>query len=527
LERLRGESLALLGQRRLEIQQATAETRRLSDLLVALAEARGDLQNRAPVALAETEAELAKIESQIVQVQAEIDAKRAEGLYRRANYAVIPYGGPNGTRRRPIYIECRSDGVILQPEGIKLRESDFHGPLDSGNPLSAGVRTASEYLSAGDTVPAYPLLLVRPDGIGAYYAARAALKSWQAEFGYELIDQDWEVAYKEADPDLRRAAQLSVQEARVRQQQLVLSAPRLYGRGGGAARFDGGVGSSGGGRYAGYFNRGGAGSGGDSEEMLGGASGNELAGSGADSGQGDGFSEANGTGSDSLLGGGGMTGAGGNRLSQNGSAQGGAARSGQNHSSGMQGSSGTAGQTAAGAASQPAGEMALRRPDGSAMATDQAASGQPQRFGEYVERAPKSESRARAGEQTQSLAAARGEDWGLPDASKNSIPITRPLRVICDADQLTILSESGNRAVKSIPLAPRTEDSIDDFVSSIWEQLDGWGIAGKGMYWRPTLQMEVTPGGDARYQDLEALLAGSGLIVKRKGKERLARAAAP
>ena len=36
-------------------------------------------------------------------------------------YSVVPYEGPNSTRRRPIYIECRADAVVLQPEGIELR----------------------------------------------------------------------------------------------------------------------------------------------------------------------------------------------------------------------------------------------------------------------------------------------------------------------------------------------------------------------------------------------------------------------
>ena len=84
--------------------------------------------------------------------------------------------------RRPIYIECTGDAVVIQPEGISFTESDFDGPLGPGNPLAAAVRAAREYMllqsrgmpGAGEP---YPLLLVRPTGIAAYEAAMAALQS--------------------------------------------------------------------------------------------------------------------------------------------------------------------------------------------------------------------------------------------------------------------------------------------------------------------------------------------------------------
>ena len=46
------------------------------------------------------------------------------------------------------------------------------------------------------------MLLVRPEGITAYYAARAAMKSWGFDFGYELVGDDWKLAYPPPDPRL-------------------------------------------------------------------------------------------------------------------------------------------------------------------------------------------------------------------------------------------------------------------------------------------------------------------------------------
>ena len=62
--------------------------------------------------------------------------------------------------------------------------------------------------------------------------------------------------------------------------------------------------------------------------------------------------------------------------------------------------------------------------------------------------------------------------------------------------------------------APRRRST--PFISAIWGHIEGWGIAGRGMYWRPVLQVWVAPGGEERFADLSALLDGSGLTVKRR-----------
>ena len=83
-----------------------------------------------------------------------------------------------------------------------------------------------------------------------------------------------------------------------------------------------------------------------------------------------------------------------------------------------------------------------------------------------------------------------------------------------------LLPDSPNApAAKEIPLGPRTSDSVDDLVAAVWEHIDAWGIAGKGMYWRPILHAEATPDGAARLSDLKILLAGSGLTVHDKTLE--------
>jgi len=115
-----------------------------------------------------------------------------------------------------------------------------------------------------------------------------------------------------------------------------------------------------------------------------------------------------------------------------------------------------------------------------------------------------------------SLASKRGRDWALPDAANGSVPITRPIRVECRSDQLLIVPEAGLSGVKAISLGARTETSTQAFISAVWDHMETWGIAGRGMYWRPVLNVYVAPGAEQRFADLQMLLDGSGLKVVRK-----------
>ncbi len=115
-----------------------------------------------------------------------------------------------------------------------------------------------------------------------------------------------------------------------------------------------------------------------------------------------------------------------------------------------------------------------------------------------------------------SLASKRGKDWALPDAAGGSVPITRPIRVECRADRIIIVPEAGQSGGKIVPLGPSTEASTQAFISAIWEQMGAWGIAGRGMYWRPVIHVSVAPGAEQRFADLAMLMEGSGLKIERK-----------
>ena len=162
-----------VAEERLKLGQIEDHARQLKDRLAQLQTTWNDLHSLGDTA-AQSDALRAELEvrrREIREAQGQLAEARAAAAERRTSYAVVPYEGPNGTRRRPIYIECRNDAVVLQPEGVILTADDFDGSLGPGNGLDAALRALREYLlDRGRLDPTqgepYPLLLVRPDGIG-------------------------------------------------------------------------------------------------------------------------------------------------------------------------------------------------------------------------------------------------------------------------------------------------------------------------------------------------------------------------
>ena len=113
-----------------------------------------------------------------------------------------------------------------------------------------------------------------------------------------------------------------------------------------------------------------------------------------------------------------------------------------------------------------------------------------------------------------SLAGKRGSNWASLATHDRPIPLRRPIRVECAADELRIRADGGNRVETRIPLGAETVDSIDLLVTAVHTKVGGWGIAGDRMYWKPELILSETTGGRGRREDLERLLADSGLDTR-------------
>ena len=85
---------------------------------------------------------------------------------------------------------------------------------------------------------------------------------------------------------------------------------------------------------------------------------------------------------------------------------------------------------------------------------------------------------AQPGGSTESLAALRGSNWALPDATADAVAVTRPVRIECYAGRLAIGTSESAAGAKVVPLAATVEASVDPMVSALWDYMSGWGIAG-------------------------------------------------
>lgn len=491
--------------------------------------------------------ELARLEQLIRDSRETIEELRAESKSRQPAYAIVPYQGPNGTHRRPLYIECRRDEVVLQPEGIRLTEEDFLPPLGPGNPLASALRAAREQIqreeaAGGEPTSAdpYPLILVRPDGIASYLYVRAAIESWDSDFGYEFVDGDWDLKFPPANPPLAAIEYQAVETARARMRMLAAAAPRAYGAyrsaRGSFAFDDDSIDDSGGG-FGGHA--------GDSDSIGATADGrfergtdDELLVAAADDHDGGASSDsAGGGGVDGRTGatGGGQQAGGNSQLSDH-TGSGGAAASQSDELVNSDGSASggpavdepAAGQTAA-SGSRSTGAAPADADAGASHTAAAGSAGGPlaQQIGASTDQANapnsvvmNSSNQPPNGRSSQANSASvRGKDWAIQDPDPGAVPIRRTIQIIVRRDRLAILPESDGSALpatggREIPLTGSTDRAADELVAALKDHIDQWGIAGRGLYWRPVLELTVGPDGGKRADDLARLLNNSGLELQ-------------
>ncbi len=177
--------------------------------------------NVAPEVLVQLEAEEANLKQQILAGREQLEHLEKQKPVEQVVYSIVPTTAAGVTNRRPIYIECVDDRLVIQPHGITFLLRDFLPPVEVGNPLDAAMIAVRNYWDehqlAGSEGDAYPLLIVRPSGAKAYALARHAIQSWDDEFGYELITDDLELDFGTRDSQLEQEIQLAISEAQRRQ----------------------------------------------------------------------------------------------------------------------------------------------------------------------------------------------------------------------------------------------------------------------------------------------------------------------
>ncbi len=568
LAQSRQRTRAKLEEQRIALGQTEDQTRQLSDKLDMLERQAENIlatEDGQSLPVEQKQAELTRLKQEIDAAKQRLAAAKEAAKHQSTSYALVTYQGPNSTHRRPIYIECLKDSVVLQPEGIRLALDEFRTP-GPANPLAAALRTTREYLGdAGLTTKSepYPLLIVRPGAAAAFAACRQALKGWDDDWGYELLPDDVQLTFPEVDQAL--AAVLSRKIAHLRSANPMGGAvdnrsrrttDQVYGLGQAGSVLvpqGSGYGPGMGARPAGNgrsrnANAGGdrsapagfgastyAGSGGPTrhhDPSVDGRFGNGVAGNAsspsgvagspsASTGRPSSFGAGNGTsnGTSAFADGSGY-GPGGDEPSRNFAfdrGQGGGSDAGDG---GGQGSSGSDGNSQD--ATNPS--FASHGGAGGSAATSSSMSGGPtstSTSGATPGGASAGAADSSAGapsltvSATKSIAATRGNNWALPGTVEGSIGISRPMRVVCGLTALSLLPEAGSsQRPQSFEMVDSVEEALQPFVKRIWQSIDSWGIAGTGVYWKPVLQVHVEPGAEEQFQTMVRLLKDSGLEVR-------------
>ena len=410
----------------------------------------------APQTIDQLDEEIASLKDRVLAGREQLTTLKQQEPTQNVVYSVVPTEAFGTTHRRPIYIECVNNRLIIQPHGIELKVDDFVRPIAVGNPLDAAMIAVRDYwnqynLSGSDGDP-YPLLVIRPSGAKAYALARHAIQSWDDEFGYELVEEDLPLDFGKRDRQLEEQLQLAIVDAMSRQRQM--------GRLPVYARTNGRPGSRG-------FNR---------DRRL---SGDQYTGLTANSSQG-GFAYQGSIAEDPLE----------SRLGYN--------RNGfDSKEAESNGRSSMVGQSQTQKA-QAAAELHSSTASNSMSELQNGQAGG-----------------AQAGSNIESLSQTRGRDWALPSRTDGGNVYRRPIKISCSSNQLLIQSGASlNNQAYEIPMAGSTQEGIDSLINAVWRTIESWGFAGSDGYWKPELRIHVLPGGHLRAEELKVLLSNSGLDIE-------------
>ena len=484
---------------------------------------------------------LADLRRRIDEESKAIDQLREEKGNAAPKVVIVPHKGPNGTRRRPIYLECDSEGLTIQPEGTVITVAQLRDSRTSANPLDAALRTIRHHAmhQYGDKDAPYPMLVVRPDGIDTYRAARMAMHDWDDQFGYEMVPEEIELTFDQPDARLRELIEVVVRES-VQQQR---AAHAIVTRGSGGAGFGRGdrLGATRTGRRfptlsAKALGREGRASGFRSVDdsrfasMNSGRSvsyGENTPGESAASRQMDeqfrSAAQQLGSDNDGFAQGSSIAADAASAISEYNNSLGeddhvgpyqstSSAEEKLDNESNQQrraGNSDVASQTPRAGDSRSRGTSRPGSASVSATASPSPRSEQPSAG------PPKSLTVSNA--VTQELVKRQGADWALPRsvARSHGNAIVRTIRMQCYSDRLVLLPSKQDAATEIFGVGDGdVVRATMQLATSIRDRIDRWGAALPGGRWQPRLEVEVMPGGESRFHQLRTLMAGSGVDVQ-------------
>ena len=559
--------------RRSELARAEDHIERLEkDLLEAQArlEKLEDMQESSELK-ANDPARIQELKDQIEAQKLRLAEAIAERKDQTPAFSIIPYEGANRTTRRPVYLECTAQGVVIQPEGVLVSIEDLGPPHGPGNPLDAALRVLRNAYQSRDaiygiTIPPYPLLLVRPEGIASYALARSAMSGWDDQFGYELIDAQMELAFPDGIPELKTDLVRALGVAKDRQRALVAALPAKYSRNPfatkteetwdsidadlarGANRSESIARGSQVGKDSGIeqdrrwemieqlpaSSLGRSDSNGFSSGLM--PAGKELGSGGSGVGstveaetstaQGDGSrgdrsgsegTGAEGSGSEGTgAEGSGADGAqgGGSQVEGSMSPTSGGARSSSNRfsasSSGSSGGSASLEQSPEDEQMHRAmQEQAIKQQAGESLPGSRASSASSASAGESKKKTSGADSDLKP------ISLTAGKDWATSRMDNRSTPVSRPIRIIVLQDRWLMCSEGQDwKYDAEISLEQGPQAASAELQESIRDRVESWGLSLPGGYWVPSLSVQAAADAEQSLLRMQRLLEGSGVIIK-------------
>ena len=549
--------------RRSELARAEDHIERLEkDLLEAQArlEKLEDMQESSELK-ANDPARIQELKDQIEAQMLRLAEAIAERKDQTPAFSIIPYEGANRTTRRPVYLECTAQGVVIQPEGVLVSIEDLGPPHGPGNPLDAALRVLRNAYQSRDaiygiTIPPYPLLLVRPEGIASYALARSAMSGWDDQFGYELIDAQMELAFPDGIPELKTDLVRALGVAKDRQRALVAALPAKYSRNPfatkteetwdsidadlarGANRSESIARGSQVGKDSGIeqdrrwemieqlpaSSLGRSDSNGSSSGLM--PAGKELGSGGSGVGstveaetstaQGDGSrgdrsgseeTGAEGSGADGAQGG-------GSQVEGSMSPTSGGARSSSNRfsasSSGSSGGSASLEQSPEDEQMHRAmQEQAIKQQAGESLPGSRASSASSASAGESKKKTSGADSDLKP------ISLTAGKDWATSRMDNRSTPVSRPIRIIVLQDRWLMCSEGQDwKYDAEISLEQGPQAASAELQESIRDRVESWGLSLPGGYWVPSLSVQAAADAEQSLLRMQRLLEGSGVIIK-------------
>jgi hypothetical protein len=108
-----------------------------------------------------------------------------------------------------------------------------------------------------------------------------------------------------------------------------------------------------------------------------------------------------------------------------------------------------------------------------------------------------------------------GKDWATSRMDNKSTPVSRPISIIVLQDRWLMCKEGQNwKYDAEILLEQGPQVASEQLQRSIRDRVDSWGLSLPGGYWAPSLNVQAAADADQSVQRLQKLLEGSGVLIK-------------